>query len=374
MARRQKEEPLRLPLKRTENNLSKKPFLAPLICTLLESIFLHLSKKQFFIFLIFLPVSVVSQVLEGTIFAAKDSTALQGVSVYFDGTSLGTTTNAAGHFTLITEQSTNIPIVISYLGYENVVVSNIAEDMRILPPIYLNEKSEELAEIVLAPDNWSREKKLSIFRREFLGNSVDALKVKIKNEDVLKLRYNPVEKVLVAEAQEPLIIINRYLGYEVKYDLQSFRVDFAQNASGLRMAGMVMYEGSSFFTELRKNGRGRFLRKRKSSYLGSPLHFMRVLSEGSLSQNNFQIFHKGFQVEPYKFFRIKKSGNITEVEQLTEKLSILYANIEQSGIEMTGKIEIDALGNHSPPLNVIFSGEMSNSRITHLLPLDYETD
>jgi hypothetical protein len=78
--------------------------------------------------------------------------------------------------------------------------------------IFLEESRETLGEVHLETDPWSRQKKLEIFKREFLGNTPMARQCRIKNEDKIRLRYIPSTETLVAYADEPIKIINKYLG------------------------------------------------------------------------------------------------------------------------------------------------------------------
>lgn len=320
--------------------------------------------------LLSVPFITFSQnIITGKVYAAKDSTALNGVSVYYDGTSIGTSTNNNGFFSI--KNYTGAPLIISFLGYEITMVQNLQGHSGELPPIYLKEKQEELAEVIVEPDPWSRKKKLQIFRREFLGSSSEAKKCRIKNEDALLLRYSPSTETLTAESTEPLIIVNRFLGYKISYDLNFCNIKFSTGTSGLRFTEMVLYEGFSYFEELRKRNRKKFIKNREQTYYGSSLHFMRALSNKALAQNDFRIFYDKFEVPPYKYFEFQYSGDLVRISLLAEKVSILYGELEQSGLQTTSPFYIDQFGNHTPPTSVIFSGEMSTKRAAHLLPLDY---
>lgn len=43
---------------------------------------------------------------------------LEGVSIYFDGTTIGTITNEEGHFKIFKESSLSAPLVVSFIGYK----------------------------------------------------------------------------------------------------------------------------------------------------------------------------------------------------------------------------------------------------------------
>lgn len=328
-------------------------------------------QNHLFLLILVLGCSSYSQEhLTGYVFDAEDSTALAAVSVYFDGTSIGTATDSNGFFS-IEKVSVQTPLVVRLLGYESLLL-NVSKASGEIGPVFLKQKSEELDEVVVEPDPWSRKKKLSIFKREFFGPTSAAAKCRIKNEDALRLVYSPSTETLTAEAKGPLTIVNRHLGFEVEYNLTDFSVTFSTGTSGFRLTHMVYYEGTSFFKELNARPRKKHLKNREGSYLGSPLHFMRSLAARQLKENNFRIFHERFEVPPYQFFDLHNTGDGIQVQVQTEKLSILYRDLEQSGLQAKGPFLIDSYGNHYPPHFVILSGEMSQTRAAHLLPLDYE--
>jgi hypothetical protein len=134
---------------------------------------------------------------------------------------------------------------------------------------------------------------------------------------------------------------------------------------------LVYYEGYSFFEELSEKPRRRYLKNRENTYNGSSLHFMRSLANRKLAENGFRIFHEKFEVLPYAHFMINPIDDITRVEVLKEKLTIVYSPLIQSALHTTGVFYIDSNGNFSPPQNVMFSGEMSKSRVAGMLPLNY---
>lgn len=331
--------------------------------------------KKFILILCLVLGSVAAkgqEFLQGNIYSAKDSTAIVGASVYFDGTNIGVSSNADGSFKIRKEIGTTATLIISSLGYQTTAINSINGPETANLKIYLAESTESLGEVFLETDPWTRKKKLGIFRREFLGKTPEALQCKIKNEEVLKLVYVPSKDILLAFADEPLEVVNRHLGYEVNYNLENFRVEFATGDSGLYYTSLVYYEGYSFFQELRNKPRKKHLKNRSKTFRGSSLHFMRSLSAQQLSENEFKIFHKKFEVPPYQFFSFNKVNALTEINILTDELSILFNDFHQSMIMAKGTFYIDQWGNHTPPVNVIFGGDMGEGRFAKTLPLNYQ--
>ena len=307
--------------------------------------------------------------ISGKVMSASDSLPIPGTSIYYDGTSIGVSSDLDGNFSIKTESKISSVLIINALGYQTRFFPNPIESKE-LGIVFLEESQEFLEEVHLETDPWSREKKLRIFRREFLGNTPLALQSKIENEEVLSLRYIPSTETLVAFADKPLKITNKYLGFKLTYTLTDFKAEF-DSASGLQLTRLVYYEGYSFFEELRRKPTRRFLKNREKTYKGSSLHFMRALGSQQLAEQEFRIFHKGWEVLPYSYFEITPGVDNTKVELLEDKLTIVYGPLIQSSIQTEGKFSIDQNGNFTPPQNVLFSGEMSKSRIAEMLPLDY---
>lgn len=309
--------------------------------------------------------------VSGYIFRAQDSTAIYGASVYFDGTSIGASTNNEGYFKILFEKN-NSQLIISAIGYESVMINqkNIKTN-KTLPNIYLSEKLEELETAYIESDTWSRSRKLKIFKREFLGTGKPSKLCKIINEKSIELRYIPSLKTLVATANEPLVIENNYLGYILKYNLRDFQVTLKiENNDSIPVS--ISYHGFSFFKPLGNKISRKNLRNRKKSYLGSSFHFMRALYSKELDKNKFEIFYKWSQVPNYKYFEITDFENMKKVKLLVNDIQIRYNKYKQSVLMAKEEFTIDYWGHYTPPESINLNGEMSKKRIAELLPLGYK--
>ncbi|MCC4211153.1 carboxypeptidase-like regulatory domain-containing protein [Leeuwenhoekiella parthenopeia] len=310
--------------------------------------------------------------LSGYVYSAQDSTALADVSIYFDGTTLGTITNKDGHYSIAIQPGVKSALVISMLGYNPVYINNY-QNISELPVVYLTESTEQLGEVFLETDPWSREHKMREFKREFLGGTEVSKNVKILNEEVIKLHYSASKKRLVAWATKPIQIENKYLGYVIDYELQDFYIDYEKSLkSDLNLVYMVYYAGTSFFRELKPKVPRRFKKHRDEAFEGSTLHFMRSLANQKLGEHGFRIFHKSFEVAPYQFFKLQQGEENIHVEQTAEQLSILFDNDQQSSITAKVPFQIDKFGNHFPPSGIIIGGAMGRRRLAMMLPQNYK--
>ncbi|WP_185956550.1 carboxypeptidase-like regulatory domain-containing protein [Changchengzhania lutea] len=346
---------------------------------------MDIPKHSFFLMLFALfSFSGNSQAITSTILEEYSKQPLESVSVYYDGTTIGTVTNQLGEFSLSNDIPTQAAIVISYLGYETRYFNQ--EQLKERNTIFLRESALSLDAVVLEVDPWSRKKKLNIFRREFLGREVSAKDCRILNEADIKLIYQPSYNRLIAHCENPIVIKNRYLGYELRYLLVDFEVQFARGTSGLRFTESVYLVGSTAFKELNDKPRKRHLKAREIEYLGSSLQFMRALTRKNLESKKFRCFINDtvakselfFPVNPYDYLLIKNdNAEFTKVNMNFKKLVVQYDQNRQSALipqDGASEFKIDGFGIHSPPTAVLFSGDFGVKRIATLLPLDYELE
>ena len=313
-----------------------------------------------------------AQYLYGYVLDQKTQEPLLGVSIYFDGTTIGTTTNEDGRFMIRYKPSTKSALIISYVGYQT-----LSLDVRKLKQgikINMKLKPQALGTVYLENDPWSRRRKLEIFKREFIGTSVEPHECKIMNLDDIDLVFNPATNKLNAYCEKPIIIKNKHLGYTVSYTMEEFEADLLVTEDDRVLTKSVYVEGSTFYTELYKRVRRRHRKIREIEFGQSVLNFMRSLSKKQLTENGFQVFHKGFIVPPYKYFEITPEGEDTRVKLIADKLVIVYDRYHKSFMTILDdnkEFVINKFGNYSPPRRISFGGVLGNKRIANTLPLNY---
>ncbi|MEM6722344.1 MAG: carboxypeptidase-like regulatory domain-containing protein [Bacteroidota bacterium] len=314
-----------------------------------------------------------AQTIEGTVLDRKTQEPLYGVSVYFDGTTIGTATDENGKFSLRYKESTKSPLVVSFVGYQTMQFD--VKKLENGSIIYMTLRPQALGTVYLTNDTWSRRKKEEIFKREFLGTSVEPYRCRILNLDDVELVYNPATGKLNAYAENPIIIKNRYLGYTVKYTLEEFEAEMKETSDGDVFTRSVYVEGSTFYTELnKKRVRRRHRKAREFEYGQSVLFFMRSLAKKQLTENGFQIYHDRFIVPPYKYFQITPMGEDTHVKFTTDRVIIVFERYHKSFMTILDKEKefvINKYGNYSPPKKISFGGVLGGKRIANTLPLDY---
>ncbi len=354
---------------------------------------------------------VNSQIVRGTIVDSETKQPLESVSVFFDNTTIGTATDKSGKFTIRYYDAIQSGLVISYLGYEKVIINNY-RDLPLVK-VELRPAVDELEEVlIVSKDELSRKKKLALFRKEFLGRSENASSCKIKNEKTIRLRYNNTTKTLVAFSKQPIIIENKRLNYEISYDISDFEILFNKNTNPKEdyfKTDMISFSGNMFFKDLnnddstkkKKKKSNKVLEIRKSVYTKSIQRFMRALYLEDYESNGY-VFNipnqGGFLVDPHEYIKIKDLEN-TGIKEVSIKESPIQINFVQDDSQSTSNINfsqamdkaitgkvftlqsiltmktdkfyVDKYGNYTPVSNVLFSGDMGNNRIADMLPSDY---
>jgi len=332
-------------------------------------------KKGFFLLLFLTAFTTFSQSIKGVVLDNKTNEPIESASVYFDNTTIGTSTNDKGEFSLPYKEGIKSALIISYLGYQNVMLYEY--EVNKLYKILMAEDVNTLDEVVIsAIDSMPRAMKLEHFKQQFLGFSDAAKSCTILNEDDLILRYNYKKKQLTAKAKKPILVQNEDLQYLVSFQINDFIIVYSHSDIKNKHFHIksVIYTGTTFYEPLEDANNKKAIKNRNKTYEGSVVHFMRALSKKSLEAEGYQIFSSGFLVKPENYITVKPIENTNSVSvKMLKPLSILYNKNRQSEIQsFVDEFTIDAYGNYSPIGQVMFGGDMGNQRVGDLLPFDYE--
>lgn len=328
------------------------------------------------IFLFFLSIGF-SQDITGLVKDSITNEPLEGVAIYYDNTTIGTTTNTKGEFSLNYNEKIKSSLIISFLGYQTskINVFPFKENLK----IYLNESTHFLDEVLLySNDDWSRKLKLQEFRKHYLGKSNNGESCRILNEEEIILSYNSEEKQLVATSKAPIYIKNKNLKYLIRVELHHFEVNYSHISKDKKdlTPNYVYYSGYNFFESLENAPSERTLIKRKMAYLGSTLHFMRSLARNRLLSDGYKIYLGLSQVAPNEYITITPIDDNNNVSvRLSERLNVLYNNKKYSVFEsLVSEFYIDSYGNYTPLEKIRFGGDLGKQRMGDLLPLDFSVN
>ncbi len=231
--------------------------------------------------LFFLPFNGITQiVVQGRVVSEATGLPLAGASVYFNNTSIGTSTNAEGQFSLSLPDIDNAELIISSVGYQLLIYKPEAATIQNKALVFkLTQKEEQLKEVLILTDQ-VRKKYLAIFEREFLGITEEASRSSIKNKKDIYFTKGDGKNVFRAYSDTPLVIVNKMLGYTISFELVEFFYD--------EQSGRTSYFGYTRFEEM--GNKNRWIKNRKQTYYGSTTHFYKSLIANNLKKEGYQIY------------------------------------------------------------------------------------
>jgi len=146
-------------------------------------------------------------------------------------------------------------------------------------------KVKELQNVIIeesVEEGWDKWGKT--FTDYFVGNTENALQCKIKNGNDIKFRYYKKSNRLIAYSEKPVVIENKALGYNIRYQLEDFDINFKEQS--------FLFLGYPLFEDMngsRKSLRPKWKNNREVAYNGSIFHFMKCIYDNTLLPNGFEV-------------------------------------------------------------------------------------
>lgn len=362
--------------------------------------------RRIFMFLLFFTIFLTaqSQVLKMTVADHDSRQPISDVFVFVENSSNGTATNQAGEFELDVKGNRQLNIVFSHLNYQTKVLKWNSE-MTLQDTFFLLPQEINLQEVSITQkaNPRLRKRRLKRFTTAFLGPEVNPNMVKILNPETLLFKEE--NQFLIAEANEPIQVENRKLGYIVQFYLEEF--ELSQNED-------LRYKGRVFFQPMEGNKKrlAKFKRNRRKAYLIGSNHFFTQLVKGNLDTDIYEVgfaainsnsevvayeatspdslnieklddYTYAIAVKEYLSVRNKKakiqSGN-TEDQSFASSFSTDIAPLSKIQNEVavsylksnTGYILVNAQGRILNPIDIEEYGYWTSQRIGALLPFDYQ--
>ena len=329
-----------------------------------------------------------AQVIEGTVFDAKTREAIAGVVIYFDGTSIVTTSDIDGKFRLATDNIIHANLVFNHLSYEPCTIERPYEHRE--KAFYLKEKVNTLAEVKVVADKYTRAEKIKVFKEQFLGKTVAGKSCVILNEDDILLHYDRETDMLIGRADKPIVIENRYLAYRITFDLHNFSVQYLRSENTLDMAKItrVAFKGTSSFID-QSPYNILFAKRREEIYVRSSQCFWKNLANHTLNDAKFRIFNKYRRIDPDQYFLISNAPSQKAVLIIPgTDLNLKHIDVQEEpvygviGIAYDGKFRsevvvlsnrffLDEYGNPDSIDNLVYFGDMGEQRLGDMLPRDF---
>ncbi len=345
-----------------------------------------------------LSISLQAQTISGKVIDAKTLEPLPFANVFINNTTIGTTSEMNGEFSLRNvRQPASYEVIFSFVGYESFKMKvSLTENELRLGAVRLKPSEIELSSLeIKGTKDTEWEKKLRKFKKIFFGEDKAAELCMLGNPWVID--FPEVGKTFKATASAPLEIENKALGYKVKFYLSNFSGDNL----GYSILGNVRFEEMQPSDDKEKM---QWSLQRKKSYQRSRQHLFKSIIDHQIRGNGFNLYTEveGFEdakVRPAFFYselgktiklydttdlvapasqkdiyRITLKGRV-EVHYTKEKVPVrAYRDVfgPVSWIRLKKNVVlVNKDGIELNPADVTVSGAMSSDRVAHLLPLDY---
>jgi len=317
---------------------------------------------------IFISLSLFSQEFRGRVLDSETKKSIELANVFLNSTTIGTLTDKDGNFKLNLAGAENLPIAITAIGYHSLLLTDYTTDRPY--QILLNSKTYELGEVVVkAKRTWkekaNRSGNMAIFRKEFLGQSSNALRSKILNENDIIFQNIEGKDMIKAWSPRPLIIENDALGYEITYYLDTF--EYSPSDASVRIFGNYIFRDVATEPDAMEKAENR----RRLAYLGSTMHFFRSLWDNNLESAGYTIKDNennilqsytiaGKEYSEGRYITVKEDVNIYYLSKINgTKFRLLSdsAFYDKSG--------------YFDPVAINWNGVMAKQRVADLLPFNY---
>jgi hypothetical protein len=315
-------------------------------------------------------LAAYTQMLTGKVFDVTTQKPIPLVNVFFNSTTLGTCTDEDGNFILKIPQSEKLPVAFSSIGFNSLVLSDYSSDSPL--KVYLTPKIYPLAEVTIQSkrstrERTAREKRLGVFRKQFLGESLIARSCEILNENDLIFQYLDDEDILKAFSLKPLNINNEALGYQIIYYLDTF--EYSSTRNSLSIYGNQIFRED---TSLGSDNRIKAEKRRRSAYLGSRMHFFRSLWENNLDSAGFSVKNNS-NSSLSRDRLVIKADSVTKYLKYNDVIYISYfTKNSSSSIKLLQDTVFFSKSGYFDPYGINWQGEMSRQRIGEMLPYDYQ--
>ncbi|PEN13932.1 hypothetical protein CRI94_07710 [Longibacter salinarum] len=221
-------------------------------------------------------------VLTGVVTDAETGDPLQDVNVFIAESMTGTATDANGRYRIERVPLGAHRLYVSSIGYESAARNLNLREARVYNVDFALQVTvlEEEGVTVEAERDEKWQERYAKFQRLFIGETPNAKQTEIQNPEVL--RFDGGVGSLEAYSVEPLVIINRALGYRVEYFLEEF----------VATPGRTRYNGEPLFSELEGSvdEREQWAEARRRAFYGSFHHLMLAMLANNIEQHGFKLY------------------------------------------------------------------------------------
>ena len=273
------------------------------------------TRQFFFSFLLCLiPFTLSGQrYISGRITDYENNESIHGVSVFFDNTTVGTTTDAEGQYRLKIPGEGSYRLTISHVGYQTVYKDIESGNTSAIFDVALH--TIELEEVTVAVKVKFRPTDIHLFWKTILGKNPSRRTIQATNPEAVYYYYNPETRILKVSCREPLQIVNYETGYHIHYVLNRFTHDYN--------TGVTDWGYQCAFAELQpQNNRQKdnWEKNRKEVYDISVTKFIKSLYHNTL-------FNDGFVLADYSLSLINHVDLLSANQKTNSKTINLNSSV-----------------------------------------------
>jgi hypothetical protein len=312
------------------------------------------------------------------------SALISNASVYISKTTIGTTTDKDGTYSISISQHGEFELTASFIGYKSRSVKIYANGQKQIINMKLFLNTVLLNEVSISSKEKNRTKNYAEFIKLFIGETENAQDCRIANPGDLHLYRDPENNYIKGFSVKPLRIDNKALGYTIMFDLVDFNYDLKDS--------IFKFSGYSHFQPMKGTLRNnkKWTRNRLIAYYGSRMHFLRSLFSDSLNFENFKIYDNGsnnYQASPAQLSFLKSTGKNNCLLMFNKlPLSITYHDNHaelangilgfqphdyESKLVFSDTLKVFPNGYYDNPYSITWTGAMSADRVADMLPFDF---
>ncbi|MFD2873518.1 carboxypeptidase-like regulatory domain-containing protein [Mucilaginibacter ximonensis] len=209
----------------------------------------------------------------------ENNTPLKSATVFISGSQKITICDDQGSFRFDHLDAGNYQLTVTMIGYfaysQPASVTGKSTNIN----IKLKTKQTVLKQVNIGKDNFDA--RFKTFREAFLGKTKNANDCIIVNPHVIN--FSTEKGLLLADADDFLIIENPNLGYRIKYLLKNF----GYNAK----TDVTLYDGETSFEPMKGTAKmqKKWDKNRLEAYRGSFMHFLRSVYQNTVLKEGFVI-------------------------------------------------------------------------------------
>jgi hypothetical protein len=327
--------------------------------------------------------------IKGKVYDSETKSPIPFAVIFLKNTTVGTSADLEGKYEIKNVPSGDYEIVFSQVSYEMEAKQiSLYNGITLTENSYLKQKTFSVQAMeVTGHETTEWRDNLSIFIKEFLGETANANKCKILNPEVLDFKIDPKTGEFRAFTDSIVRIENMALGYRLYLHLKRFSVDY-QNY-------LITFQYYPRFEELKSddpNQMEEWKNKRILCYKGSMKHLMSSIIRDRMDAEGF-VLHRsenigglmnrmGIVIHPEdiivksltdtNFYEIKFGFPCIQVDYVgISDYSLSSGKLVSYFESVVGSYTVTQYGEIVYPAEVVKSGYWSKLRMANALPLDY---